>query len=61
MIINLTLKNLHLKLMLANSPLECIATIGDGAQNLEARMAKSFLGWRWSGNGDAVAGDGHAI
>ncbi len=24
-------------------------------------MAKHFLGWRWSGNGDVVASDGHAI
>jgi hypothetical protein len=46
MTINITLKNLHLKLVLANSPLDCIAIAGDGAQNVEARMAKSLPGWR---------------
>ncbi len=47
--------------MLGNSPLYYIATIGNGAQNLKACMAKSFLGWRWSGNGNATIGNGHAI
>ncbi len=47
--------------MPTNSPLDCIAIIGNGARNLEVHMAKHFLGWKRSGNGDAVANDGHAI
>jgi hypothetical protein len=53
MIINLTLKTLHLKLVLANSPLDCIAI---GLQAMELETLK--LIWLKVSRNGGRSGDG---